>query len=213
MISSFKSFLTETYHPKPDDQGNRVKIEKQSTASDEGSWHDASRTATFTPESNSPEHIAGIPITKIDSIDYRGIKEIDEPAITPTKKISTGVIMIEPDNRVWIHEPTNHFGDYEHSFPKGKLDAGLTLQQNAVKETHEETGLHAQITGHLGDYEGDTSTTRYYLGKRTGGDPSTMGWESQSVKLVPVGDLHKYLNRPRDKQIATDLINRLRRDK
>ena len=96
-------------------------------------------------------------------------------------------------------------------FPKGKLEPGLSMQQNAVTETHEETGLHAQITGHLGDYDGDTSTTRYYIGKRIGGNPADMGWESQSVKLVPMNDLHKYLNRSRDKQIATDLINKFKK--
>lgn len=206
----FSAWL-KTFHPKLDHDGNRVTIENPTTKSSEDTWHDSTKTATFTPNSITPDVINGTRIKNESEPDYKSITEIDEPKLTANKKVSTGIIMIEPDNRVWIHEPTNHFGGYEHAFPKGKLESGLSMQQNAVKETHEETGLHAQITGHLGDYDGDTSTTRYYIGKRIGGSPADMGWESQSVKLVPMNDLHKYLNRSRDKQIATDLINKFKK--
>ena len=206
----FSAWL-KTFHPKLDHEGNRVKIENPTTKSSEDTWNDPSKTATFTPNSITPNDINGTRIKAASAPDHESITEIDEPKLTANKKVSTGIIMIEPDNRVWIHEPTNHFGGYEHAFPKGKLEPGLSMQQNAVKETHEETGLHAQITGHLGDYDGDTSTTRYYIGKRIGGNPADMGWESQSVKLVPMNDLHKYLNRSRDKQIATDLINKFKK--
>jgi len=209
-VKLFSAWL-KTFHPKLDHEGNRVKIENPTTKSSEDTWHDPSKTATFTPNSITPNDINGTRIKAASAPDHESITEIDEPKLTANKKVSTGIIMIEPDNRVWIHEPTNHFGGYEHAFPKGKLEPGLSMQQNAVKETHEETGLHAQITGHLGDYDGDTSTTRYYIGKRIGGNPADMGWESQSVKLVPMNDLHKYLNRSRDKQIATDLINKFKK--
>ena len=209
-MKSFSDW-TKSFHPKLDHEGNRVKIENPTTKSSEDTWHDSTKTATFTPNSITPNDINGTRIKAASAPDHESITEIDEPKLTANKKVSTGIIMIEPDNRVWIHEPTNHFGGYEHAFPKGKLEPGLSMQQNAVKETHEETGLHAQITGHLGDYDGDTSTTRYYIGKRIGGNPADMGWESQSVKLVPMNDLHKYLNRSRDKQIATDLINKFKK--
>jgi len=209
-VKLFSAWL-KTFHPKLDNEGNRVKIENPTTKSSEDTWNDPSKTATFTPNSITPNDINGTRIKAASAPDHESITEIDEPKLTANKKVSTGIIMIEPDNRVWIHEPTNHFGGYEHAFPKGKLEPGLSMQQNAVKETHEETGLHAQITGHLGDYDGDTSTTRYYIGKRIGGNPADMGWESQSVKLVPMNDLHKYLNRSRDKQIATDLINKFKK--
>jgi len=79
------------------------------------------------------------------------------------KKQSSGVIILEPDGRVWVVEPTNHFGGYEHTFPKGKIDGDwLTSQENAVKEAWEESGLHVKITGYFGDYEKSTSVTRYY---------------------------------------------------
>ncbi len=47
----------------------------------------------------------------------------------------------------------------------------------------EETGLRGKITGLIGDFIGDTSMTRYYVGVRTGGEP-TCGAETQAVKLV-----------------------------
>ena len=51
---------------------------------------------------------------------------------------SSGVIMIEADGRVWVYEPKNHFGGYEHTFPKGRIEVGLTLQQTAIKRMEDE---------------------------------------------------------------------------
>jgi len=40
-------------------------------------------------------------------------------------------------------------------FPKGIIDPGETLVQTAVKEAHEEAGLHGRVVGEpLGTYEG-----------------------------------------------------------
>ena len=129
---------------------------------------------------------------------------------------SSGVIIVEKDGRVWIRQPTNHYVGYEHSFAKGGLENGLTVQQNALKELYEETGITGEITGHLVDAQGDMGKTRFYIGKRTGGDPRDAGWETQDVKLIPPKDLVKitdnknnrvsgYLNRTRDRLIALKL--------
>ena len=57
----------------------------------------------------------------------------------------------------------------------------------------------------LGDYERTTSVARYYTAARVGGSPKLAGWESQSVRLVPVDDLPKALNIGVDKAIAGDI--------
>lgn len=126
----------------------------------------------------------------------------------PGKKHASGVIMQEPDGRVWIVEPTNHFGGYEHTFPKGKLEKGLTLQQNALKEAFEESGLRAEIVGHVMDVERDTSVARYYLARRIGGTPTAHGWESQAVKLATLEALTELLNRSVDRAIAAKIPRR-----
>ncbi|NBW39223.1 MAG: NUDIX hydrolase, partial [Cytophagia bacterium] len=121
-------------------------------------------------------------------------------------KVSTGIIVMEDDGRIWVVEPKDHFGGYQHTFPKGKLEADLTAQQNALKELYEEAGLAAEITGFVGDFKGTTGVSRYYLAKRTGGQPWTAHWESQAVKCVPADELGSYLNTERDKEILAVLM-------
>jgi ADP-ribose pyrophosphatase YjhB (NUDIX family) len=139
------------------------------------------------------------------------VRDVGEPPFAPRRpgqRLSTGIIVREKDGRIWLFEPKNHFGGYDHSFPKGGLEEGLSPQQNAHKELWEETGLHARIVGHLGDYEGDTSLSRYYVADRTGGEPTT-GPETEAVKLVTLDEAEPMLNKARDKQILTDLSERM----
>jgi 8-oxo-dGTP pyrophosphatase MutT (NUDIX family) len=110
----------------------------------------------------------------------------------PLGKLSTGVVMIE-DGKVWVYEPKNHYGGYSTAFPKGTQEAGLSSQQNALKEVWEETGLRAKITGFLGDFQGTTGTTRLYVGSRVGGNPTKFGDETWSVKLLTPADLEQAL--------------------
>jgi ADP-ribose pyrophosphatase YjhB (NUDIX family) len=120
------------------------------------------------------------------------------------KSIGSGVIITEPDGRIWMVEPTNHFGGYENTFPKGTAEAGLSLQANAIKETYEESGLKVRITGVLGDYERTTSVARFYLAERTGGTPTGAGPESQAVKLAPLHEARRLANKPVDQKILDD---------
>lgn len=118
-------------------------------------------------------------------------------------KISSGCVITEPDGRVWLVRPSHGFGGYDHTFPKGTLEAkdGLTLQQNALKEVFEEAGLQVELTGVLGDFRGTTSITRYYTAKRVGGAPWAAHWETERVVLAPMKTAQRILNMPRDKEI------------
>jgi ADP-ribose pyrophosphatase YjhB (NUDIX family) len=127
--------------------------------------------------------------------------EPELPALRPGQRRASGVVMVEPDGRVWIVEPTNHFGGYRHTFPKGRAEPGLTLQQNAVKEGFEESGLVAEILGYLGDFEGTSTNTRYYLARRRAGAPWAAGWESQAVRLAPADIAARLLNAARDRRV------------
>lgn len=133
--------------------------------------------------------------------------ELNEPALPTATRISAGAVIVEPDGRVWIVEPTDHFGGYEHTFPKGGMEAQHTIQQTALKEVFEESGLQIELTGYIGDFAGSTSTTRYYVAKRVGGAPWASDWESQAVKLVPVQEAERLLNVARDKNILLTYRN------
>jgi ADP-ribose pyrophosphatase YjhB (NUDIX family) len=123
-----------------------------------------------------------------------------------SKHEAAGVIIREPDGRIWVVEPTKHYGGYVHTFPKGTVEEGHSLQATAIKEAFEESGLQVKIIGHLADVERDTSVARYYLAERVGGSPVAHGWESQAVKLVPPELLPKILNRTVDKKLAAEVI-------
>lgn len=139
---------------------------------------------------------------------FGSIPDVDlgeQPIETGGKRASSGIILRHPNGDVTIFEPRNHFGGYQHTFPKGGVEAGLTPQQNAHKELWEETGLHARITGLVGDYAGDTSVSRYYTGVLTGGEP-TAGPETEAVKTVSPEEAATLLNKERDKQILADVL-------
>ena len=127
--------------------------------------------------------------------------DLEEPPL-PAGHVSAGVLMREPDGRVWLVRPKHGFGGYDHTFPKGGVEKGLSPQATAIKEAFEESGLRAEITGYAGDYQGDTSTTRLYHAKRVGGTPLDHGWETEGVSLVKPEQLHDYLNRRRDRKVA-----------
>lgn len=158
---------------------------------------------------HADEVLNNIPFTTPKPEFWKGVTDIDlgeSPLITPNgMRKSAGVLVMEPDGRVWIVEPKDHFGGYQHTFPKGGATPGITLQQSAIKEAFEESGLEVELTDLLGDFHGTTSVTRYYLAKRKGGAPWLHGWESQAVKLAPKDSLDLLLNMQRDKEILAAL--------
>lgn len=205
-----------TTHPKLSDAGEPVVISKPSTPTPDTTWEDASKTAVFTPTGNAPVSIgkvemkswnppqdgwSKIPGTK-ESLD---IRKPFEPIAG--KKTGAGVIVVEDDGRIWLISPTNEFGGYKNTFPKGTVDPSLTMQENAIKEAWEETGLKVDIIGVLGDYERGTSKARYYIATRSGGSPKDMGWEAQAVNLATIADAKSLLNQQVDQKILTDLEN------
>lgn len=123
------------------------------------------------------------------------------------KKRSAGVVIVEPDGRVWLFSPRGGFGGVDNSFPKGRLE-GLDPQQAAIKEAYEETGLKVEIVSHIGDYERSTTNTRYYLARRTGGMPGDFHWESEAVRLVTPEAAAKVLNLPLDQDILDDALDK-----
>lgn len=144
--------------------------------------------------------------TKIKDKKFDGESTMSELQMTADslgKKVSAGAVVVEPDGRVWIYEPANHFGGYEHTFPKGQLDKGQSLHANAMREVFEETGLLVDLVDFVGDFEGDTTVTRYYVAKRKGGAPWSAHWEADNVKLVPWEEAYDLLNKDRDKTVHT----------
>lgn len=206
------------FHPQPDETGAPVPVFRPTPATAPGTWLDPQARATYsvTERARLPKSLNGVAFTheSLGTDDwarfirlYRDFPEPPEPE--SPKRRTSGVVMVEPDHRIWIVHPTNQFGDVEATFPKGRLEPGLTLLVNALKECWEESGLVAQPLAYLCDVERTKTVTRYYLARRTAGSPADVSWESQAVTLVPAHGLLALLNRPNDRRILPFLAEAL----
>lgn len=204
-------------HPQAGDKGETIMVHYPSKPSDKGTWKDGNATATFVPGGDAPAVLNGVPMkawagapkTKAEWANVPGqnpaLEEGNPFRQHETKYTAAGVLIREPDGRIWLTEPTNRFGGYKATFPKGTAEPELSLQANAIKEAYEETGLQVRITGILGDFEKTTSYARFYVAERVGGTPSDMGWESQSLKLAPMKEARRLLNVKFDQDILDEL--------
>jgi 8-oxo-dGTP pyrophosphatase MutT (NUDIX family) len=203
-------------HPEANDKGQPVLIKQPSHPSAPSTWDDPDAVATFVPGGDCPARLNGVSLTRwrdhpdtADGWDYvDGVNDdlVEPPMVAkPGKSIGAGVIIEEPDGRVWLCAPTNRFGGYDATYPKGTAEPGLSLQANAIKEAFEETGLKVEITGFVGDFERTTSVARMYRARRVGGTPVAMGWESQAVHLCPKSHLYDLLNGWADHPVAEAL--------
>ncbi|MCG7602130.1 NUDIX hydrolase [Halomonas sp. McH1-25] len=206
------------YHPLNDDHGQRVVLSTPSSPTSLSSWTDPKALATVVPGGPLPSSLNGIAFSKWEAPapepDIWQAMLGDLPftiASAPPMSVATGhkpaagTIILEPDGRVWIIHPSNAFGGYSATFPKGKRDPGWSLEATAVREAYEEAGLHVQLVSWLTDVTRSTSVCRYYLARRIGGSPASMGWESQAVSLVPRSLLAEVLKHPNDAAILEAL--------
>jgi 8-oxo-dGTP pyrophosphatase MutT (NUDIX family) len=203
------------YHPRLNDKGEWVLIKHPTSPMPMSAFDDATKCAVMLANGQAPASLNGIafqpwqtaPKTLSEWVHVEGQVKLDEPPLVPKKgkKLSAGVVVEEPDGRFWLVAPTNAFGGYKATFPKGRLEPGMNAQATAIKETLEEAGLQVEITGLIGDFERTTTITRYYTARRVGGLPTQMGWESQAVMLVPKLKLLKVLNHANDHKVIEKL--------
>ena len=207
----------KTYHPRANDEGAAVELKQQHQPTALTTWDNRHQLATVTPNSSMPAAVAGLAITawRAAPTSNAGWKQLaaamafDEPPMktAPGRLPASGAVVVEPDGRVWVVSPSNRFGGYANTFPKGKneLAQALCLRANALKEVFEEAGLQIELTGFLCDSVRSTSVTRYYLARRLGGNPADMCWETQAVHLVPATQLAEFVSHPNDQSILIAL--------
>lgn len=206
-----------TYHPRKNEKGQLVVLHHPSQPTAAATWSQSNQLATVNPDGDMPEQVNHLAISgwtdaPTDSAGWErlgGASNFDEPPMKTATGLApaSGAVVIEPDGRVWVVSPSNGFGNYVHTFPKGKLNPkeGLSLRANALKEVFEESGLRVELTGFLCDSIRTTSVTRYYLAMRVGGNPAAMAWESQAVHLVPMAQLAQFVAHPNDEVVVQAL--------
>lgn len=202
-------------HPKHDDNGKVVKLKSPSAPSPLSAWTDAEALARVVPGGPMPKVLNGVslsvwadrPSTPAGWEALAAQHPIPEPVfkVPAGKAPAAGAVVQEPDGRYWIVHPSNTFGGYAATFPKGSLD-GMSAQATAIKEVFEESGLQVRLISWLIDTPRTTSYTRYYLAERVGGTPADMGWESQAVSLLPKSKLTQVLTNAADLPLLKSLL-------
>ncbi|WP_424949876.1 NUDIX domain-containing protein [Deinococcus sp.] len=125
-------------------------------------------------------------------------------------RIGVGCIVLRGDEILMVREKGRW------SLPKGGLDAGELVQQGAIRETFEETGLHVEVRelAFVVEFQAKTwghHIQFFYLGRETGGvlGPRDPDREVQEAKFIPLRQLRDYLRfRPRLVAVETWLRER-----
>lgn len=198
-----------TMHPRRDDNGRVVPIWKPSLPTPVESWVDPRSVATVIPDGPMVPALNGIdfapwldhPRSHAEWQAVAGqLPDLQEPPLAKKLgyRLAAGVVIEEADGRIWLMSPSNQHGGYINTFPKGTIEHGLGPQATAIREVFEESGLQVVLTGYLMDVYRTRSVSRYYTGRRVGGNPAAMGWESQAVHLIPKAKLSALLLHPTD---------------
>ena len=83
-------------------------------------------------------------------------------------RIRAGVVLVE-DDRVALIERFRG-GNHYYVFPGGGVDEGETIEEAAIREMEEETGLRVTVMCKLAEIYFGLSTQHYYLAERVGGE-------------------------------------------
>lgn len=136
---------------------------------------------------------------------------------TKTAESAGGVIFTD-DGKVVITARLSFKGQLQYGFPKGTVEAGETLEQAAMREATEETGLKVEIVDrlHTIDYwfvqparQGEEPMrihkfVHYYSMRMTGGDPGAHDNETEEVLMVEASKARELITFPTERKLLDE---------
>jgi 8-oxo-dGTP pyrophosphatase MutT (NUDIX family) len=130
-----------------------------------------------------------------------------------------GLVVAERGDGPWVvliaHRSTG--GVLQWTLPKGRTEAGEELEDTAVREVREETGLHAEVVEKLGvvdywfvwrpDQVRYHKFVHYFLMAHRGGDMDDRDDEAEDVVWLPYDEAIERLTHPNERAlvVAADL--------
>lgn len=140
-----------------------------------------------------------------------------------TLEVSAGGLIVSDENppRAALICHLNRGGGRDWCLPKGHVEGVETLEQTAVREVAEETGLSGEILGKLGEVsysfraEGKRvrKTVHHYLLRKVQGDLTHAGdptGEVLEVRWFPLEELVNVLAHENEKAMAQKALELLR---
>lgn len=108
-------------------------------------------------------------------------------------------------------------GQLAWGLPKGGLDEGETLEEAAIREVREETGLEAEIEGSLGDiryfyvWEGVRvrKSVHFFLMRAVGGDVARHDHEMEDVRWFPLAEALEHAAYRGEREVLQRAADRL----
>jgi 8-oxo-dGTP pyrophosphatase MutT (NUDIX family) len=141
------------------------------------------------------------------------------------EETSAGGFVLAADGslRVALIGRLSRNGRIDWCVPKGHPEGSETLEEAAVREVEEETGLKAEIVGALGtiNYEFSASgkliakTVHHYLLKQIGGDLTVEGdpdQEAVDVRWFNIDDLNQKLAHENERRMARGVVEWVERN-
>jgi len=117
-----------------------------------------------------------------------------------------GVVMRDDGRVVVVHRP--RYDDW--TLPKGKLDAGESFEQAALREVEEETGLRARLGRELPpasyDVRGRRKLVRYWLMEVVDDPGFTANDEVDALRWLSPADAAALLTYDRDKEVLAAAV-------
>ncbi len=139
------------------------------------------------------------------------MSEMEDPFEVPLRRSAGGVVMNQ-QGRLLLRKPTGEFDGYVWTFPKGRIDAGESVRDAALREVLEETGMECRIVRKLGDYRGGTSITTMFVMepirrvREHDEETARIAWVLPQAAMKMIEKTRNKIGRGRDLQILADAI-------
>ena len=118
---------------------------------------------------------------------------------------AAGGVVVRDGTVAVVHRP--RYDDW--SLPKGKLDAGESFEDAALREVEEEIGLRCRLGRELSavsytDRKGRPKVVRYWLMEPVGGEFAP-NEEVDEVRWMPYEEAARQLSYPHDRELMAEL--------
>lgn len=122
--------------------------------------------------------IVEVTLENRDILAKRNLRHLDQ-------RNSGGAVVIEKGHVLLVQ------GYHGWSFPKGKIESGENLEETAIREIWEETGIRIKVDNHFravvpSAKPGDTRTVTFFLGRSLDGMKKPIPDEVEYAEWVPV---------------------------